>query len=640
MLGKKALGAAAAQESLFIEDVFSTWLRTGTGADVTVTNNIDMTEGYLLWTKSRSAATDHAVYDSGRGVTKDLVTNSTAAETTQSTGLKAVSGTGYTIGSLAKMNTSSATYVDWVFRKAPKFFDVVTWTGDNNSGRQIPHNLGSVPGMIIVKNLSSTPNWQVYHRSIGASSRLILNLTDAAASTTAWNNTSPTSTYFTLRGTSEVNSVGNDYVAYLFAHNAGGFGEAGDQNVVSCGSFTAIDGVDVSVTLGYEPQYLLVKQSSGAGGAWGLFDNMRGFTANSSGSTGVRLQANSANAESTTLLNQFIPRPTATGFIAGSSLGATTGNTFIYLAIRRGPMKTPTSGTSVFSPNLTSDDLSFITTNFVVDATIGAARQDASTKSVVFDRLRGTQYLLTTVTNAESNAGDTTRFQSNTAVKPNWYGAGVNAVYWSFRRAPGFFDVVCYTGTGVARTVNHNLGVAPELIIVKSRSNTIGWYTYSNFGSSNFKRGSLNSAALGTVPYSGFGLESAPTSTQINYDLSSGGNQSGTSYVAYLFATVLGVSKVGSYTGTGTTQQINCGFTTGARFVLIKRTDSTGDWYVWDTARGIIAGNDPYLLLNSTAAEVTSTDYIDPLSSGFEISSTAPAAINASGGSYIFLAIA
>ena len=108
----------------------------------------------------------------------------------------------------------------------------------------------------------------------------------------------------------------------------------------------------------------------------------------------------------------------------------------------------------------------------------------------------------------------------------------------------------------------------------------------------------------------------------------------------YLFATCPGVSKVGSYTGTGTTLQLNCGFTSGARFVLIKRTDSPGEWYVWDTARGIIAGNDPYLLLNSTAVEVTNTDYIDTYNPGFEISSTAPAAINALNGTYIFLAIA
>jgi len=74
--------------------------------------------------------------------------------------------------------------------------------------------------------------------------------------------------------------------------------------------------------------------------------------------------------------------------------------------------------------------------------------------------------------------------------------------------------------------------------------------------------------------------------------------------------------------------------------VLIKRTDDVGNWYVWDTARGIVSGNDPYLLLDSTAAEVTSTDYIDTYSAGFEISSTAPAAINASGGTFLFLAIA
>ena len=117
-------------------------------------------------------------------------------------------------------------------------------------------------------------------------------------------------------------------------------------------------------------------------------------------------------------------------------------------------------------------------------------------------------------------------------------------------------------------------------------------------------------------------------------------NVSGATYVVYLFATVAGVSKVGSYTGTGSSINVDCGFSSTARFVLIKRTDSTGDWYVWDSARGIVAGNDPYVLANSSAAEVTGTDYIDPYSSGFNITAVAPASLNASGGTYIFLAIA
>jgi hypothetical protein len=115
-------------------------------------------------------------------------------------------------------------------------------------------------------------------------------------------------------------------------------------------------------------------------------------------------------------------------------------------------------------------------------------------------------------------------------------------------------------------------------------------------------------------------------------------NTSAATYVAYLFATCPGVSKVGSYSGTGATQTIDCGFTGGARFVLIKRTDSTGGWYVWDTARGMVAGTDPSLLLNSIAAEVNANS-VYTTGVGFQIVSTA-AGINASGGTYIFLAVA
>ena len=100
------------------------------------------------------------------------------------------------------------------------------------------------------------------------------------------------------------------------------------------------------------------------------------------------------------------------------------------------------------------------------------------------------------------------------------------------------------------------------------------------------------------------------------------------------------MSKVGSYTGNGSSQTINCGFTSGARFILIKRTDSTGDWYVWDTERGIVAGNDPHLSLNTTAAEVTTDDSIDPDNSGFIVNQVSATNINVSSATYIFYAIA
>ena len=219
-------------------------------------------------------------------------------------------------------------------------------------------------------------------------------------------------------------------------------------------------------------------------------------------------------------------------------------------------------------------------------------------------------------------------------------GSSFNLSYF-FRRAPGFFDVVAYTGTGSATTVSHNLGVTPELMIVKRRDSTssVGWISYvASLG--NQARIQLNLSDAATTGSTTIWNSTSPTGSVFTVGAATDINGSGGTYIAYLFASCPGVSKVGSYTGTGTTLQINCGFTAGARFVMIKRTDDTGDWYVWDTARGIVSGNDPYLLLNSTAAEVTGTDYIDPLSSGFEISSSAPAAINASGGSFIFLAVA
>jgi len=260
------------------------------------------------------------------------------------------------------------------------------------------------------------------------------------------------------------------------------------------------------------------------------------------------------------------------------------------------------------------------------------------------DRLRGyantnsatPPTLDTTSTAAEVvNTSATVYNVWNTTALDGPYSNSFSTIWWHFRRAPGFFDEVCYTQTSTSgdQVVAHNLTVAPELVIIKSRNQSYAWNVWPV---------ALNNRLIlnQTSAASTFGPISGVTSTSFLEPMYQLGTPIGTTYVTYLFATCPGVSKVGSYTGTGTTQVIDCGFTGGARFVLIKRTDSTGDWYVWDSARGIVSGNDPYLLLNSTAAEVTNTDYIDTASTGFEISSTAPAAINANGGTFIYLAIA
>jgi hypothetical protein len=210
-------------------------------------------------------------------------------------------------------------------------------------------------------------------------------------------------------------------------------------------------------------------------------------------------------------------------------------------------------------------------------------------------------------------------------------------VYWFFRRYPSVFNQVCYTGTGSARTVAHNLGVVPELMIIKDRgSGTNDWAVYSGVNTKALVLSEV--AAYATNP--AYWNDTSPTASVFTVAGSGSVNENARSYVAYLFATLAGISKVGTYTGTAALQTVNCGFTTSARWVMIKRTDSTGSWYVWDSARGMSAGNDPYLLFNANVGEVTGTNYVDTDTTGFKITAAAPAEINASGGSYIFLAFA
>ena len=209
---------------------------------------------------------------------------------------------------------------------------------------------------------------------------------------------------------------------------------------------------------------------------------------------------------------------------------------------------------------------------------------------------------------------------------------GSGFIAWMWKRAEGFFDVVAYEGTGSLRTIAHGLGAAPEMMWIKDRGRTKGWAVY-HAGLGNTKIANLNDTNAGSVQQNVWNYTS-PTDSVFTVNTAGTVNTSGQNYIAFLFATLAGVSKVGSVVHSGSSTDVDCGFSAGARLVMLKRTDASGDWYWWDSVRGIIAGNDPYVLLNTNAAEVTNTDLIDPLASGFQISG------NFTDGDYIFYAIA
>jgi len=618
----------------YIEDCFSTWLYTGNGSTQTITNGINLSgKGGLVWGKLRSTADNNWWIDTVRGNTKKLVSNSTAAEGT-TTFISSFNSNGFSIGdSNPEINTNGYTYASWTFREQAKFFDIVTYTGDGTNNRTIAHNLTSTPGCIIVKRTNSTGAWYVFHRSTGLANFLVLNTSAAVAGAPAVWDGAPTSTTFTIQsGTTNIN--GATYVAYLFAHNAGGFGLTGTDNVISCGSYVTDGSGNATVNLGYEPQFVIHKNTTSAQN-WRLLDVMRGMT----DTQAMAVYPNLSDAESNDSVKIV---PTATGF---NSVGAySASQTIIYIAIRRGPMKVPTDATKVFTPLAVNNASGTVnTTGFPIDLQMQFYRDGGigDTNSQWIDRLRGFSStstntgprLYTLSTAAEDNTAIGTMF-SNTGFSTGTGWANSSMSYNNFRRAPGFFDEVCYTVSGfAANNVAHNLTVTPEIFITKPRGSSGGWTVYGSILGTTTKYMTLNAdTALQT---SGIAVWAA-TSTTFS-DISTVAN--GT-YVAYLFATCPGVSKVGSYTGNGTTQAIACGFTGGARFVLIKRTDSTGDWYVYDTARGMTVLTDPYLRLNSTAAEVATLGSVITSTGGFTVNAAILAAINTNAASYIFLAIA
>jgi hypothetical protein len=625
----------------YIEDVFSTYLYTGNGTTQTITNGIDLSgKGGFTWIKGRSIGTSNWLFDTARGAENYLQADNTAQQANNPNSLSSFNSNGFSLGTVLSVNWSTYTFASWSFRKQPKFFDVVTYTG-TGSNRTIAHSLGSVPGCIIVKRTDAAANWQVYHRSLANTQYMVLNDVAAAATgTTRWNSTTPTSTVFSLGTDTTVNANGGTYVAYIFAHNAGGFGLAGTDNVIMCGSYVGDGTTTQLINLGFEPQWLMVKISSLTDN-WFISDTMRGLT--NSGSVATVLKANTSDAE----IDKSIGSPTANGFLTGSG-ARDLGETYIYVAIRRGPMKVPTDATKVFGISARSGTGADATvTGGQIDDAVLVKNRGSAVASLFASRLTGLRYLVTSTTAADVAAG-TTILQANPwdvmdGVKVGTTSTITNAsgstfVNYLFKRAPSFMDVVCYTGNDTAgRTVTHNLGAVPELMIVKTRSAVDSWYVYSA-ALGNTKYLVLNTTAAQDT----YGLwnNTTPTASVFTLGVFNEVNDSTRTYVAYLFSTLAGVSKVGSYTGNGTTQTIDCGLTAGARFVLIKKTSATGDWYVYDTARGMTTLTDPYWLTNSSAAEVATLGSVTTVATGFAVNSTILSAINTNAATYIFLAIA
>ena len=661
MMQQATAGAAGA--GLDVDEVFSTHLYDGgVSTPLTINNGIDLSgKGGLVWIKNRSSSVWHQLADTARGANKMLSSNSSNSEVSRTEHVKSFTSTGFTIGNDNDVNydviggSQDDQHVSWTFRKAPKFFDVVTYSG-SSSAQTIAHNLGVTPAMIIVKQLNSSGRWTVYHKDASPTDnpengRVSLNTTDQwyeypsiSSFANLWNQTAPTSTHFTVGTDATTGANGSTYVAYLFAHNNndGEFGPSSDQDIIKCDKYTGgTTGTEVNV--GFEPQFVMIKRTTGSGD-WMVFDAMRGVVSDPYENLDNTLFWNHTRVERT---NTGYIGFTPTGFIhqGGSGDTNTTSDNYIYMAIRRGPLAVPTDATKVFGIDKYEDGSGDGPTNGIVNDFSLIKAVSGSGSWFATARLRQ-GHRLKTDNNSASAANSNAVYDRMDGV---WNTTMNNYILWGWKRAVGYFDVATYNGNAQASaiTVNHNLGVVPEMMWCKKLGASGDWMVYHkdlNGGTNpHTYRLRLNSTgAEGT----GSGVwNAAPTATQFSVGTDGDVNaDANVGFITFLFATAPGVSKVGSYSGTANTNTIDCGFSNGAKFVIIKDISSSSatqaNWHVYDTTRGIVSGNDGYLYLNSSNGEVTGSDFIDPHSSGFQLTNAGGNDSNASGRTYVFYAVA
>ena len=619
--------------------------------------------GGLVWIKTRTAGDDHYLYDTERGTSYNVRSNKTNAQ--QSTGhFSSFNSSGFSLTANTTINDPVNDYVSWTFRKAPKFFDVVTYVGNSvsigdNSFQSIPHNLGVEPGMIITKSTSQTTDWWIYHVSMGNGYTMMLNDDEAKSGPMPiWNNFTPTDTEFQVGGGGyNVNEGGQEYVAYVFAH------DDSEEGLIQCGSYTGNGGTN-EIDLGWEPQFVMIKGSSGDGD-WQVVDTMRGivtgdaFSSTPASGDDTYIRWNDPREESAAPIMNLTP----TGFVLNTNWLDVNGSTveYVYMAIRR-PNKPAEEFESLElfaiseSAGTTSDKP--ISTGFPVDLGI-FSRTTGGVVGKVFDRLRGgSRQLSIPDTTKEYAANDSVQFDDNSGVTVEGNMSGVNdasssLIDFFWRRAPGFFDVVTYEGSVIPLTLNHNLGVEPEMYIVKCRSSNEEytgqdadwWVAVKGAASSGAGSGYVFSPGLNTynavLSNSNWGLNGEHSSTKFspfNATLRSSTYRAGQTpnkeYIAYLFASVPGLCDIGSYTGTGGDQEIDCGFTNGARWLLIKRTDAVGHWNLF---YNLSASGTDWLYLDDTNGKFNTSE-IKTVATGFSVGNETQ--VNSNNGEYIYYAIA
>jgi len=340
---------------------FHTQLFTGTGSELSVTNDANAGDFKpdWIWIKQRNASTNHGLFDSSRGVTKNLKSDSTDAESTEAQSVKTFNTDGFTLGTSGDYNGSSDTHVAWQWianggttttndasatsvgsldsvyqANTTAGFSIVTYTGAGGN-QTIAHGLGAVPNVIFIRRRDGGGDWTSYHSDLGAEKFMRLNSINAKGDqATYFNDTSPTSTVFTVGNAGDVNTSTGTHVAYCFAEK---------QGYSKFGTYTGNGNSDGPfIYTGFKPAWIMVKSSSMSNSEtnWVIWDNKRnGYNVNNvqifpnqSWAEGQRDDNGGANVADLDILSNGFKQRESTWAQNGQN-----GAVFIYMAFAESP---------------------------------------------------------------------------------------------------------------------------------------------------------------------------------------------------------------------------------------------------------------------------------------------------------------
>ena len=522
--------------------------------------------------------------------------------------------------------------------------DTATWTGSLNSADSYC-TIGNSPDTYStgyfngeISNVRVVKGTAVYTSSFRPPTEPLTDITNTKLlCCNAASATSATVTPITLTES----SVSENNTDSPFDDPAGFvFGDAGDQNVIKCGSYKGNDSSDgPEINLGWEPQYVLIKNSGTASTPWQIFDSMRGVA---TGGNDIYLRADTNSSEYTGH-ERISFTPTGFKIDANSSYVNENNKKIIYMAIRRpdGYVGKPAeAGTDVFAMDTGngSTTIPAFDSGFIVDMNMN--RKPASTWSwQLGTRLQGKDQLNPNTNAAEAGELDKYVWDSNAGFGAD---SGYDSSYqsWMWKRHAGF-DVVTYKGNGTAgHQISHSLNKIPEMIWVKNRDETQGWRVYHkglNGGTNPEQYRLILNLTSDESSSSTDWNNTSPTSYTFTLGTDNAVNEDDKKHIAMLFASVDGISKVGSYTGNGsaTERTITLGFQ--PRFIIIKNADGTNSWEVLDTTRGWGSGGDERLWLDGNWAQDGDTNVGAPTSTGFTLA-TEYTGMNANNNTYIYYA--